>query len=111
MHDQELSFTNSHSADEFEGTILGIETTLFFWVAVSSLAGIALFGWLFYGRGRGFREAAFWAAIPVLVVVVYLRLFHQGKPPGYTGDLIDSVLTNGHATPPHQSPPHPLYDV
>ena len=111
MNDQELRRTPTHSAEEFQGSVFAIETGLFLWVGASLLAGIALFAWLFYARHLDFFGAAQWAALPVLVVVAYLRFCHQGKPPGYTRDVIDSLLTGGHAVPPHQPPPNPFHDV
>ena len=111
MNDSELRLTPTHAAEEFQGTVLGIQTTLFVWVALALLAAIALFAWLFYGQGRDFFAAAQWAALPVLIVVAYLRFCHQGRPPGYTLDLLNSLITGGHAVPPERFTKHPLYDL
>jgi len=106
VNDSDLRRSPTHAADEFQGTVLGIQTTLFAWVCLAFLAGMALFTWLFYAQGRDFTSAMGWAALPVIAVVAYLRFCHQGKPPGYTSDMVDSLATGGHTVPPHQLPPH-----
>jgi hypothetical protein len=110
MNDTGLRLTPTHAAEEFQGTVLGIQTDLFAWVGLALLAALAVFTGLFYGRGRDFFAAAQWAALPVLIVFAYLR-FCQDKPGHHLQDVLDSLLTGGHARPPHQSPPHPLHVV
>ena len=111
MNDQELRLTPTHAADEFHGSVFGISTVLFAWVGMAFLAGLALFCGLFYGLGYDFLDAAKWAVLPGFAVVAYLRLLHQGKPPGFTFELLDSLVTGGHAVPPRKVIKHPLHDV
>ncbi len=111
MNDQDLRLTPTHAADEFHGLVLGIETPLFAWVGLALLAGLGLFAGLFYGLGLDFFDAAKTSIVPVFGVVAYLRLFHQGKPPGFTLELADSLITRGDAVPPRLEPSHPLHDV
>lgn len=110
MNDQELRLTPAHAAEEFQGAVLGITTTLFAWVALALVAGIALFVWLFEHRRLTFFEAFLYAALPLIGVLFFLLAFHVNKPPGYASDLIDSLLIGGHAVPPHQPPLNPFHD-
>jgi hypothetical protein len=101
MQEPELRITRTHSADEFEGSLFGK------WIALTLVAGLAIFAGLFYGCGCDFMGAAMWSALPVAVCFIYLRFCHQGKPPGYIADLFDSLLTGGHARPSHWKQPSP----
>ncbi len=109
MQEQELRVTRTHSADEFEGSLFGVEMIHFKWMALTLLTGLAIFAGLFYACGCGFMQAAMWSALPVAVCFIYLRFFHQGKPPDYIADLFDSLLTGGNARPPHWENPR-TYD-
>ncbi len=111
MNEDDLRLTATHSADEFQGAFLGIETALFPWIGLGLLASLGLFTGLYYGLGSDFLDALGWAALPAIAVVAFLRLGYQGRPPGYLFDLIDSLVTGGHAVPPRQFPPHPLRHV
>lgn len=111
MNDGELRLTATHSADEFQGSFLGIETALFPWIGLGLLASLGLFVGLYYGLESDFLVAFRWAVLPAALVVGYLRLAHQGKPPGYLFDLLNSLVTGGHAIPPRQFPPAPLHHV
>jgi hypothetical protein len=108
MNDQELRITSAHAGGEFKGAVWGIDVALFPWVALGLLAGLGLFVGLFYGAGWDFPEALQWAVLPVALIILYLRLAHQGKPPGFTLELLDQLVTGGHASPPPQSPRHPF---
>jgi hypothetical protein len=111
VNDTALRQTPTHGAEEFQGAVLGIHTPLFAWGALAMLAALALFSGLFYGGVQDFLPAASWAALPLLLVVAYLRFGYQGKPRGHVRDVCDSLLTGGHARPPQQFPPHPLHEL
>lgn len=111
MNDHDRHLTPVHAADEFQGSVFGIETHLFAWVAMGLLASLGLFLGLFYGAESDFLNAAGWAVLPTVAVILYLRLVHQGKPPGFTLELLDSLLTGGHVRPPRQHPRHPFHNV
>ncbi len=111
MNEGDLRLTATHSADEFEGSFLGIETALFPWIGLGLLASLGLFAGLYYGLGWDFLAAFRWAVLPAALVVGYLRLAHQGKPPGHLFDLLDSLVTGGHAVPPRHFPTPPTRHV
>ena len=108
MNDQELRITQAHAADEFEGAVWGLSLALFPWVTLALLASLGLFVGLFYGAEWDSLEALQWALAPSALVILYLRFAHQGKPPGFTLELLNEILTRGHAQPPRQSPRHPF---
>ena len=64
MQDQNLRVTRTHSADEFEGSLFGIDVIHFKWIALTLLAGLAIFAGLFYGRGFGFRRSGTMGIVP-----------------------------------------------
>ena len=109
MNDQELRVTQAHASGSFTGAVWGIDIALFPWVALALLASLGLFVGLFYGAEWDFTTALELAVVPTALVILYLRLAHVGKPPGFTLELIDQLLAGGHAQPPQQSPRHP-YD-
>ena len=99
----DLRITRTHSADEYQGALWGIEVVNFKWFALALLAGMGVFAGLFYGLALDFLAAGVWAVIPVVICVLYLRLGHQGKPPGFLADLLDSLITKGNACPPRRT--------
>jgi hypothetical protein len=101
----QLRITPTHGSEEHPGTVWGIETPHFKWVAWAVLAGLALLAAV--SPRLGLLQAAPWAAAPVGIAFLYLRLFQQGKPAGYTLDLLDQLLTGGHAQPPAAQTPSP----
>ena len=103
MEDQDLRLTPTHGSQEHHGTVFGIELPFFRWVALALLAGLALL--IALSSQTGLLDAAPWAAAPVALVILYLRFFQQGKPPGYALDLLEQTLTGGHAQPPIHPPP------
>jgi len=102
MNDQNLRLTRTHSADGFQGSLFGVNIEHFKWVALALLAGLSLFAGLFYGLNFGFVDAGKWSVVPAIVCVAYLRLGHQNRPPGFFVDLLDTLITGGHALPPRQ---------
>ncbi len=111
MNEGDLRLTATYGADEFQGSFLGVQTALFPWIGLGLLASLGLFVGLYYGLESDFLVALRWAVIPAALVVGYLRLAHQGKPPGHMFDLLDSLVTGGDAVPPRQFPPSPLSHV
>jgi hypothetical protein len=111
MNEGELRLTATHGADEFQGAFLGMETALFPWIGLGMLASLGLFVGLYFGLGREFPQALRWSLLPATGVIAYLRLGQQGKPPDYLFDLVDSLVTGGHARPPSQVPTAQLRHV
>jgi hypothetical protein len=109
MNEPELRITQAHSSDEHSGTLFGLQIALFPWVSLALFAGLAAFVGLFYGAELEFPDALKCAVVPPALVVLYLRLAHQGRPPGFTAELVEQLFTGGHLSPPRQSPPHPYH--
>ena len=111
MDEPNLRRTPTHASDDCQGYVLGIDILLFVWLALALLAGVGLFVWLYFAREADFIFALQWAALPPVAAVIYLRVFHQGRAPGYFLDWVETRLFRGHATPPTSEPPHPLHDI
>ena len=109
MSEEGPRVTSSHASEVFQGSFMGVETAHFPWVALALLASLGLFVGLFYGADWGFMQALKWAVLPSALVILYLRLAHQGRPPHFTMELFHELLTGGHVAPPRQMPPHPFH--
>lgn len=110
MKDQTLRITPAHAAGEHQGSILGLDLKLAPWAILAFTGSLALFAGLLYNTDLPFTRAFTLASMPTVLVVFYLRLAHQGKPPALTLQWLEQLLTGGHAVPPRSSPPHPLHD-
>ena len=108
MNESELRITQAHAAHEHKGQVWGLDLALFPWMCLALLASLGLFAGLYYGAQLDFSDALTSAVVPAVLVILYLRLVHQGKPPGFTHQWLTELLSGGHAQPPRQSPPHPL---
>lgn len=107
MNDSQLRITSTHAADNFGGTLFGIQIPIFKWVALSLLAAFGIFAGL-SSLGCDFMTTAGLALSPVAATWGYLKFGYQNRPPGYLRDLIETLLNKGHACPPRQEPSHPL---
>ena len=102
--DASIRVTDTNSATEFHGSVLGIETPLFRWVAGSLIISFILFAWLHYGCAMTLSKAGLIAVVPPVFTAAFLVLFCQGKPPGYAGDLLESAVNRGNASPIETQP-------
>lgn len=97
--DSPLRSTPTHAAQEFPGSLLGIETPRFLWVSAALLLGFALFAWLHYALEVPLITAASISLAPALVVAGFILVFLQNRPPGFARDLIESWINRGHHSP------------
>ena len=105
MRDEPLRVTRTNSAEETAGHVLGISTPHFIWIIASLVLGLLLFVGLVKRFGIDPGPAALLAAIPTGVAATFLIL-RQNRPPGYVGDLLDTWLTGGDASPLKHSASH-----
>lgn len=108
--ERSLRITPAHAAGEHQGSILGLDVALFPWVALGLLASLSLFAALLYNTDVAFARALSIGSLPAVVVYIYLRLAHQGRPPGLVFQWIEQCLTSGHAVPPRHPPKHIFHD-
>ena len=99
MREETLRVTRTNSAPESSGALLGISTPLFLWIVGALVVGLLLFVALLKNFALEPSSAALIAALPTALCAGFLLVFHQGKPPGYVWDLLDSWLTKGNASP------------
>ncbi len=88
-----LRQTPTNSADDSKGHSLGLEGDLFLYVIAALVAGVGL---LLFCMSSGVSPglSLLIAIIPLPCCVGFLIFFKIGKPPRYTGDLIQKWSGN-----------------
>ena len=105
----ELRFTETNSADDSKGRTWGLEGNLFWFIAGGAFAFVALLLFLFSALKMSFAISLMIAALPLLLSLVYVFRFRQGKPPAYDTDYLDLWLKgSGFGPDPLKQPKHPL---
>ena len=97
--EQPLRVSDSNSAQDFPGLILGIQVPLFRGVIAALAVGVALFAWLESKTDLGTTTALFLSLAPAAGCALFVMFFFQGKPPGYARDLAESLTTRGSSSP------------
>ena len=69
-----------------------MEGNLVWWLIGGLGAGIAVFFLLIVALNVSLLGSAAVALVPVVVVVAYIFLLRQGRPPGYDRDIAESLL-------------------
>jgi len=111
MNPQELRFTETNSAHDSKGKTWGLEGNLFWYVAGGAFASVITLLFLFSGFKISLLISLLCAVIPLLVVLLYVFGFRQGKPPGYDIDCFDYLINGGGFGPdPFRQPTHPLQE-
>ena len=104
-----LRFTETNSADDSKGRTWGLEGNLFWFIAGGAFAFVALLLFLFSALKMSFAVSLVIAAMPLLLSLVYVFRFRQGKPAAYDIDCLDFWLRgSGFGPDPLKQPPHPL---
>ncbi len=104
----ELRFSDTNSSDDSHGKTWGLDGNLF-WFIVGGVFSfvmtlLLLFSTLKMSLGQSFGVAL----IPLLLTLIYVFGFRQGKPSGYDLDLLDYWLNGPGISPQLQTLP-PLY--
>jgi hypothetical protein len=89
----ELRFTETNSADDSAGKTWGLEGTLFWYltggVFISVIVLLVLFSMLHWT----FTASLGAAAVPLILSLLYVFGFRQGKPAGHDRDLFELSLS------------------
>lgn len=107
-----LRFTETNSADDSKGRTWGLEGNLFWFIAGGAFSFVVLLLFLFSALKFSFTASLVIAAIPLLLSLVYVFAFRQGKPPAYDLDCLDQWLNGtGFGLDPLKQPQHPLCSI
>ena len=106
MEDMPLRVTDTNSAREFSGLILGIEVPLFRWIILSLVVGLGLFSLLQSIEEMQTETKALVALAPAAITTCFVLLFCQGKPSGYFLDCLEAWCGGGDASPLSQIRSH-----
>lgn len=110
----ELRITDTNSADDSSGAVWGIEGSLFWLViggAFFSVMGMLL---LFSVGHVPFMQSLAVSAVPFTLVLIYVFVFKQGRPPFYDIDCLEwslaklGMISVGFTPRPKHQPEHPL---
>ena len=104
MEDHPLRVTDTNSAKDFSGLILGIEVPLFRWIILSFVAGLGVFTLLQNNQGMEIETKVIVALVPVAATTCFILFFCQGKPSGHFLDSLDAWITAGDASPLNRFP-------
>ena len=97
--DEELKVSTSNAMKVSEGVAFGLEGNLFIILLVGLLGSMFLLILLIGFIKLPLINAGIISIMPLILVVVYLKIFKIGKPPAYQKDLIDLLLGGDTAIP------------
>ena len=109
MSNQTLRFTETNSADDSTGRTWGLEGNLFWYLTGGCFVSVMTLLLLFSALRFSLMASLMIAAIPLMITLVYVYSFRQGKPPGHDVDCLDYWI-NGSGFGPDlgRRPGHPL---
>jgi hypothetical protein len=104
-----LRFTETNSSDDSKGRTWGLEGDLFWFMAGGAFAFVMVLLVCFSALKMSFLVSLALAAVPLVLCVLYVFMFRQGKPAGYDIDCLDYWLNGSGFSPDLQrQPTHPL---
>ena len=104
-----LRLTETNSADDSKGRTWGLEGNLFWYMTGGCFASVMTLLITFSVGHVSFFASLAVAAVPLLLTLVYVYGFRQGKPPGYDIDCLDCWIGGSAFGPnPRRQPTHPL---
>jgi len=107
--DNGLRFTDTNSADDSKGSVWGLDGFLYIYLLAGAMMSVALLLFLFSAMRNPLLPSAMVAAIPLLLGLIYIFGFRQGKPPAYDQDVFERwIIGDGFGPNPHLQPQHPL---
>jgi len=89
MKGSDLRLTDTNSADDSAGRTWGLDGGLFWFVVAGVFAFVVTLLFLFSALRAPFWSAFGLASVPLVMSLLYVFGFRQGKPPGYDVDLVD----------------------
>jgi hypothetical protein len=109
MNSGDIRFTDTNSADDSKGKTWGLDGNLFWYLIGGAFASVVLMLILFSSYRMGFAAAAAVAVVPIVLTLIYVFGFRQGKPPRYDVDCLEYWLFGKGFSPQVQSKiQHPL---
>jgi len=111
MKDSDLRLTETNSAEDSSGRTWGLEGNLFWYVTGGVFVSVGTLLVSFSALRWSFGTSALLAVVPLVISLIYVFGFRQGKPSGYDQDLLDGWL-HGPGFRSESQPPteHPLHD-
>ena len=109
MNTSDIRFTDTNSADDSKGKTWGLDGNLFWYVIGGGFASVCIMLLLFSSYRMSFFTSAAIAVIPLIVMLIYVFGFRQGKPPRYDVDCLEYWLFGkGFSPEPQPKIQHPL---
>jgi hypothetical protein len=109
MNGNTLRLTETNSADDSKGRTWGLEGNLFWYLTGGTFISVLTLLLLFSVARVSFFASLLFAAIPLLVTLVYVYVFRHGKPSGYDVDCLDWWIKGSAFGPnPLRQAAHPL---
>lgn len=107
---ENVRFTDTNAADDSKGRTWGLEGDLFWIVVGGGFAFVMTLLLCFSAWKMGLMTSLIIAAVPLVLSLVYIFVFRQGKPAGYDVDCLDYWLNGPGFSPDWQRlPKHPLH--
>lgn len=91
---EEITSTNTNSAMDSEGVAFGMKGNLFVYVLGSVIASILVVTIMFVLNVH-IIPLALIGVSPVILVLIYLKIFKINKPPHYQEDLFEYAINGG----------------
>lgn len=111
MKDQQLRLTDTNSADDSKGRTWGLDGNLFWHVIIGGFVFVITLLLLFSALRMDFWTSFAIASVPFALLLAYVFLLRQGKPPGYDVDLLDGWLKGRSFRIASRDTTHPLLEA